>query len=82
MFDSKEDALAHRDAVLEVLVDLSGIDTWQVHPVLDGAAVKVATEDHEQASEQIEEAGFPAKMIGEGPDGDWFEMKVRPKNDG
>lgn len=85
MFDGKEQALAHRDAVLEVLVDQIDSDPtdqpFQIHPVLDGAVVKVANTDERTVQETFEDAGFPVEAVGEGPDGDWFEMKVLPKHD-
>ena len=85
MFEGKEQALAHRDAVLEVLVDQIDSDPtdqpFHIHPVLDGAVVKVANMNGRTVRETFEDAGFPVEVIGEGPDCDWFEIKVKPKND-
>jgi hypothetical protein len=84
VFDGKEQALAHQDTVLEVFKEglADHVDAFQISPILDGAKVKVAGADESTVQETFEDAGFPVQMIGEGPDGDWFEMKVKPQNDG
>lgn len=79
MFESQEDALSHRDAVHETFIEEFGEgQPMQISPVLDGAKLKVADLDPEEVQNTMEEAGYSTTMIGEGPDGDWFEMKVKP----
>jgi len=79
MFSGKEEALEHRDAVFETFTEGFGTDqVVQISPILDGAKVKVAELDPDAVQEAFEEAGFSTQIIGEGPDGDWFELKVLP----
>lgn len=80
MFSGKQEAQEHRDAVVEVLGEAFDGEPWHVHPVLDGAVVRIPTEDLDAAETALETAGFPVKEIGES--GDWFEIKAKPQNDG
>jgi len=80
MFDSKEAAQDHRDEVVEVLGEAFDGSPWHVHPVLDGAVVRIPIEDQDQATAAIEDHGFPIQELGE--TGDWFELKAKPQNDG
>lgn len=80
MFEGRQEALQHRDAVLESFIEEFGEDqeAMQISPVLDGATLRVAEVDPEAVEQHLETEGFEVKMIGEAPDGDWFEMKVKP----
>ena len=80
MFEGRQEALQHRDAVLEAFIEEFGEDqeAMQISPVLDGCTLRVAEVDPEAVEQHLESEGFTVKMIGEGPDGDWFEMKVKP----
>ena len=80
MFDSKEKAQDHRDQVVEVLQEAFDGEPWHVHPVLDGAVVRIPSDDLDQATAAIEDHGFPVQELGE--TGDWFELKAKPQNDG
>jgi hypothetical protein len=48
--------------------------------VLDGAVVRIPSEDQDVAVSALEDHGFPVKEMGES--GDWFELKAKPQNDG
>ena len=77
MFSGKEEALNHRDAVVDVLEAQFGEEAaWHTHPVLDGCTVRIQQEDTDPATEAFEEAGFSVKNLGE--TGDWMELKVKP----
>lgn len=77
MFDSKERALEHRDAVVSVLEEqFDESAAWHCHPVLDGCIVRVNEPDVEPASEAFEADDFTVQILGES--GDWVELKVKP----
>jgi hypothetical protein len=80
MFDSREDALAHRDAVVDVLGETFDGEPWHVHPVLDGAVVRIEEEHLDAATSALSEGGFPVERLAES--GDWHEIKAKPQNDG
>jgi len=80
MFNSKQNALEHRDTVISVLSDAFGEDlAWHTHPVLDGCVVRIPEQVEQEAKEAFEEAGFP--ITDQGKSGDWKELKVNPKHD-
>lgn len=79
MFSGKDAALEHRDAVFEAFTEEFGSDhPMQISPILDGATLKVADLDPEEVQNALEIHRFTVKKEGEGPDGDWFELKVKP----
>lgn len=81
MFDGKEEALAHRDSVKDIFIDeLAGdVEAWHISPVIDGAMVKVAGTTPDVVIDTFESRDYPVKVIGEGPRGDWHELKVKQK---
>lgn len=76
MFDSKEKALEHRDAVVQMLTDALGEAPWHTHPVLDGCTVRILEDDADAVRAACDEEGFPVESLGE--TGDWVELKVKP----
>lgn len=78
MFTGKDEALQHRNQVLEVLED-SEVEAYHIHPVLDGAAVRIQHDSLDTAREALDEHGFGIVDMGES--GDWKELKATP-NDG
>lgn len=80
MFEGRQEALQHRDQVLETFIEEfgEGQEAMQISPVLDGCTLRVADLDPDEVAQHLETEGFTVNMIGEGPDGDWFEMKVKP----
>lgn len=77
MFDGREAALQHRDAVLEAFQDAYGQGAAvHIRPVLDGAILKVQDLDPEEVQQKIEARDFRCLIESEG--GEWSELKVKP----
>lgn len=78
MFSGKDEALSHRDAVLDAFHEAYGEGHGiHIRPVLDGAILKVQDMDPEDVQQQIEAQGFRCLIESEG--GEWSELKVKPE---